>query len=411
MTSIVNTSLSSEANIEHDAVLDADIQFTQPLSQYALNPQAVFLTGATGLLGVYLLDELLRQSQAEIFCLVRAIDEDFARQRLVSHLQSYGLWKPEYASRIFPVIGDLTEPQFGLDDALYQQLAETVDVIYYSAGWINMLYPYSRLKPANVLGVKEALRFAGLVQTKPLHFVSSIAVFFNDIHPEDKVLKETDIPIYHTSLKGGYGKSKWVGDRLVASAQERGLPATIHRPTRIMGHSQTGALNDNSELLPQLLKGCIKLGKYPAWDIEVTMVPVDYISRTMVHLAASPENFKKAFHYFNAYPIRWLDLMSLVQAQGYRLTEIPYEQWIDELKQRIDSQDEQYSGDKEFYSRLLLALKVPHYLFYKRPRFDSKNIEAGVQGTNIQCHKIDEELISNYLHYWQKSGFCPKPDQ
>lgn len=410
MTLIVNAPASLDAQIEHDAILDADIQFPQPLTPHALNPQAVFLTGATGLLGVYLLDELLRQSQAEIYCLVRAIDEDFARQRLVNHLRSYGLWHEAYADRIIPVIGDLTEPFFGLDETVYNQFAESIDVIYYSAGWINMLYPYTRLKPANVLGVKEALRFAGLAQTKALHFVSSIAVFFNDAHPENQILKESDAPIYHASLKGGYGKSKWVGDRLVAAAQQRGLPATIHRPTRIMGHSQTGALNDNSELLPQLLKGCLKLGQYPAWDIEVTMVPVDYISRTMVYLAADTKNFGKAFHYFNPYPVRWLDLMALIQGQGYRLAEVPYEQWLADLKARIDSEDEQYGADKEFYSRLLLALKVPHYLFYKRPRFDASNIATGLKGSDISCHKIDAELISTYLRYWQKSGFIPKPD-
>lgn len=410
MTLKLHPPLNSDAHIEQDALLDADVHFPNPLSPNALNPQAVFLTGATGLLGVYLLEELLRQTQADIYCLVRALDEDFARQRLVNHLQSYGLWNADFAERIIPVIGDLTEPLFDLDEDIYQALAETVDVVYYSAGWINMLYPYSRLKPANVLGVKEAIRFAGLCQTKPLHFVSSIAVFFNELNTEGRVLQESDAPIYHPSLKGGYGKSKWVGDRLVAAAQERGLPATIHRPTRIMGHSQTGALNDNSELLPQLLKGCIKLGLYPNWDIEVTLVPVDYISRTMVHLATCTDNFGKAFHYFNHHPIRWLDLLSLIKAHGYSLQEVPYEQWQEALKERMDSQDEQYSRDKEFYSRLLLALKVPHYLFYKRPRFDSKNIQEGLKGTDIHCHKIDDELIGKYLHYWQKSGFCPKPE-
>ncbi|MBZ4202453.1 MAG: thioester reductase domain-containing protein [Methylovulum sp.] len=410
MPSSINLSTHQEAHIEHDAILEDDIQFLAPLSQHYLAPKAVFLTGATGLLGVYILDELLRTSSANIYCLVRAIDEEFAQQRLINHLTSYGLYNEEYFDRILPVIGDLTEPFFGLDEHIYNELAAEIDVVYYSAGWINMLYPYSRLKPANVLGVKEAIRFAGLNQTKPLHFVSSIAVFFNSAdNTENQILTEADVPAFHASLKGGYGKSKWVGDRLVAAAQERGLPATIHRPTRIMGHSITGALNDNSELLPQLLKGCIKLGCYPTWDIEVTMVPVDYISSTMVHLAASPANFGKAFHYFNPYPIRWLDLIALVNAQGYDLKEITYEQWLAELKKAIDSPEESHLEDREFYSRLLLALKVPHYLFYKRPHFDSKNIAEGIAGTDISCHKIDNELISRYIHYWQKTGFCPKP--
>jgi thioester reductase-like protein len=341
--------------------------------------------------------------------LIRAENESIALRRLISHLESYGLWRAGYAPRVVPVVGDLAEPRFGLGRERYEELADAVDVIFHSAGWINMFYPYSRLKPTNVNGVLEALRFAAHGQTKPFHFVSSVAIFYSDVYPSGRVLTESALPEYHASLKGGYGKSKWVADRLVAAAQKRGLPASIYRPIRIMGHSRSGALNDTTEILPQLLKACIKMGRYPAWNIEVTLVPVDYISRSMVHLAKSSANWGKAFHFFNRHPIRWRDLMEIFVEHGYPMTEMPCDQWRQELKSHATSTHSGNQEDKQLYSKLMLALVMPHYLFYQRPPFDTGNIDEALRDSDIFCPPVDESLIARYISYWQASGFLPAP--
>ena len=60
-------------------------------------------------------------------------------------------------------------------------------------------------------------------------------------------------------LDGGYGQSKWVAERLVEQARERGMRAYIHRPGRLTGHTVTGAFNDD-DFLVQLLDACGRLG-------------------------------------------------------------------------------------------------------------------------------------------------------
>jgi thioester reductase-like protein len=399
---------NNQAYFEQEAVLNDDIQFKNPLSKYALNPQAVLLIGATGLVGGFLLEELLQKTEATIYCLVRAEDAQAGKQRLVQHLQSYNLWQAAFDSRVVPIIGDLVEPSFGLTDDEFNTLASTIDVIYHSAGWINLLYPYARLKPINVTGVEHSLRLASLVQTKPLHFVSSIAVFYSDAHSAEQTLFETTIPLFDMTLKADYGKSKWVADRLVADAQARGLPACIYRPVRIMGSAKTGALNDNSELLPRLLKGCIKMGIYPAWDIEITLVPVDYVSGAMVHLAKQAENWGKAFHFFNPKPIAWLDLMSILQNHhGYIMKEVSADEWSQELRHFATWDNPDDADSKRFFAMLMVAFTGSHYLFHPRPPFDGHNIETGLVNSDITCPPIDEELISKYVAYWQKTGFLP----
>ncbi|MGH8552409.1 MAG: thioester reductase domain-containing protein, partial [Methylococcales bacterium] len=394
-------------DFEREALLDPAIQFPNAVSEFALDPRAVLLTGATGLVGTYLLQELLGKTRARIHCLVRADDQATAKQRIVRQLQSAGLWREEYEPRIMALAGDIACARLGLDEARFRELGGEIDTIYHCAGVINMRYSYERLRPANVEGVKEILRLAGLIKTKPLHFVSSIAVFYSDAHPSDRLLTERDTPRFHPSLKGSYGKSKWVADRLVARAQERGLPACIYRPTRIMGHSKTGALNESTEILPALLKGCILLGLYPDWDIEVTLVPVDYVSRAMVHLAGQSESFGKAFHFFNPEPVHWRKLMAIVRDLGYPLEVISYAEWRREINLRAGRFSGGSSADKKFFAALVLAFMGLHYLFRKRPPFDGRNTLEGLAGSGISCAPIDRSLIEVYVNYWRHSGFLP----
>jgi len=56
-------------------------------------------------------------------------------------------------------------------------------------------------------------------------------------------MTESD-PVDHSEgIYLGYSQSKWVSERLVAIARDRGLPVCIYRPPLVSGHSQTGLWN------------------------------------------------------------------------------------------------------------------------------------------------------------------------
>jgi thioester reductase-like protein len=178
-----------------------------------------------------------------------------------------------------------------------------------------------------------------------------------------------------------------------------------------MGHSRTGAINDMSDILPLLLKGCILLGKYPAFDIEVTLAPVDYVSQAMVHLASQEKSWGRAFHFFNPAPIAWRRLMAILRALGYSLEEVAYDQWWQELKQRTRQNPAQPAEHKSFFATLLLALIAPHLLLYKRPPLDASYTQEGLAGTDIVCAPFDQALTATYVAYWQKSKYLPMPSE
>ena len=193
-------------NLQTEANLDQNIQFEHPLSKNYTRPKSIFLTGATGFLGVYLLNELLQKTTADIYCLTR-YPKSFGKKQLQEKLEFYNFWQEELSDRIIPVEGDLSKKLLGLSKQNFQELATKIDVIYHNGAWVNSTRPYQTLKPTNVLGTQEVLRFASLTKTKPVHFISSIAVFSGKIYSEIEKVKETDIPNLST-LKGGYKQSK-----------------------------------------------------------------------------------------------------------------------------------------------------------------------------------------------------------
>src|SRR5690242_18488317 len=87
------------AQLHADAVLPADVQ-PGPCSTAASG--TVLLTGATGFVGTYLLHTLLRETSADVACLVRpnrcSASSDGA-ERIYRNLKSHGLWQPEWAER------------------------------------------------------------------------------------------------------------------------------------------------------------------------------------------------------------------------------------------------------------------------------------------------------------------------
>jgi len=384
-----------------ESVLDSSIQFQAPLSNNWADPNSIFLTGATGFIGAYLLYELLQKAKANIYCLVRCNDYEDGMQRLKQQLQFYALWHESFSSRIIPIKGDLTKPLLGLSELQFNELAARIDVIYHSGAQVNAARPYSVLKLPNVLGTQEVLRLASLTQTKPVHFISTIAVFFSQTHCQTNI-KETDSPDGNT-LKGGYRQSKWVAEQLVITAQERGLPTSIYRAGRIWGHSQTGITGNLDDLLCLFIKGCIQMEKFPLLNMIINVASVDYISQAIVNLSWQQKPVGKKFHLLNYHTVSWQQLIEYIKTFGYYIEAASYDEWLAELKYRASQQD-------KLYSILWLMIRLSAFFSDNKPQFeDCHNTLNGLSDTSIVCPPLDAKLLATYFSYFQTSGYIKFP--
>lgn len=375
-------------------VVTKDIQVSQTGS--------IFLTGATGFLGAYLLFELLSQTQADIYCLVRCSSLEEGKERLKGKLMAYCLWEEIFNTRIIPVMGNMSTELLGLSTEEFRQLAGKIDLIYHNGAWVNFIYPYSVLKPVNVLGTQEVLRLACEIKVKPVHLISTISIFPPTSHTRKEVVWESDTLDTSQGLEGGYAQTKWVAEKLVFEAQKRGLPVTIYRPARIIGHSHTGYSNTD-DFFCRMIKGCIQLGMVPTFEgILDNSVPVDYVSRAIAYLSLHKHSSGKVFHLINPNPVPYHDLYQLIRNLGYALEEVSYEKWRTQLLRQ------QGSSSSNALQPFLPIFPEGGLKQARMPSFDCYNTLNQLTGTGILCPPTDEALLRTYFSYFIESGFLDK---
>jgi amino acid adenylation domain-containing protein/thioester reductase-like protein len=395
----------NQINWEAEAVLDPTIRPETPI-KYPTEPTNIFLTGVTGFVGSFLLYELLQQTHADIYCLVRAANPEEGKKRIQSSLKSSLVWDNSFSSRIIAVVGNLSQPFLGLSRQKFQALAELIDVIYHNGALVHHASPYATLKPANVLGTQEVLRLATQAKVKPVHFISTDGVFSPVGYSGVKVVREQDSLDDYQVPSGGYTQSKWVAEKLVTIARDRGLPVCIYRLGRVSGHSKTGVFNQN-DFLYRLIIGCIRLEKVPDGNMIEDIAPVDYVSKAIVHLSKQEESIGKAFHFVNPQPFHSNRLIKLLCSLGYSLQKINSKQWQADLLKIAE-----HNPEHPLYPLITLLLKKDSENNNNTAtilKFDCKNTCNGLANTSIICPPINESLFNIYLKYLIQEGFLKSP--
>ncbi|MBD2278683.1 non-ribosomal peptide synthetase [Aphanizomenon flos-aquae] len=403
LTSQRDNITTSSLDLTAEAVLDASIHIRKDViynvsTDDKNKPQRIFLTGVTGFLGSHLLYELLQQTQADIYCLIRATDFEQAQQKLQSQLKFYQLWSEIDRERIIPVVGDLGKNYLGLSTSEFQNLAGQIDVIYHCGAWINVIYPYSVVKPANVLGTQEIIRLASEIKVKPLHFISTTSVLSASSPNEAGLILESDNLEQYQTLDNGYIQSKWVAEKLVMQARDLGLPVAIYRASRITGNTQTG-ISNTDDLFCRLVKGCLEMRVVPDMQMEDNLTPVDYVSKMIVHLSGQKESLGKAFHLVNPKSTKIKDLFNLIRSLGYPIQMIPVEQWHSEISLESQISD---TDNLRVLSHIIPKVAVENS---HEPQIDYENTINGVGNIDLMYPALDQKLLKTYISYFISSGF------
>jgi amino acid adenylation domain-containing protein/thioester reductase-like protein len=401
-----DTNIVDESDLLADTILSPSITPDKIGVDWSQAPQNILLTGATGFLGAFLLDELLQSTKATIYCLVRSSSLAVAQQKLQRNLERYGLDAAAQSDRVVPLLGDLSQPLLGLSEVQFHKLAGQIDLIYHNGAFVNLVYPYAALRDINVKGTEEILRLAAQVQVKPVHFISTLDVFQSSYHAQlDKLLESDEFPAQ--SIPGsGYAQSKWVAEKLVKAAHERGIPTCIHRPGMIIGHSQTGFSN-TEDSIGRLIKGLIQLGSAPTLSLPMHLTPVDYVSKAIVKLSEQQSSWGQAFHFSNPRPLSLDQLVDYIRSLHYEIKYTDHDNWLTQLL-NVDAHQENalkpmlplLTSPGVSYSKYLEVLNLDNV--------SCQNVMAGLAETEICCPEVNSKLLENYFTYFVQSGFLER---
>ncbi|MBR8642795.1 amino acid adenylation domain-containing protein [Streptomyces tuirus] len=364
-------------------------------------PRTILLTGATGFVGPHLLAELLRVTDAEIVCPVRAATPAEAADRIRQALARQEIPLPADHGRITAVPADLARPELGLAPSRFAELADTCDVIVHNAATVSIMRDYTSLRAANTEATRRLLRMAA-PRSIPIHLVSTLSVAPpRTLSPE---VAEAFFPP-HPGLVSGYQQSKWASERLLEQAAERGFPVSVHRLGRVVGAPDTGQVNGRDFLWSVLASG-IPAGILPLLFEAEVWTPADYVARAVVRLSLSAEP-GTVYNHAPVAPIRLADLYDWVEEYGYPVKRIPLAQWRRELPRSADVAAttgaffDSFTGDGTTEDDSEPELALGHV------RAD--NVLRDLEGTGVSCPPADRALLFRYLDHCVRTGMLPPP--
>jgi thioester reductase-like protein len=392
--------------LRREAELPANIAPARGLTyEQPSQTRAVLLTGATGFVGAYLAAELLNRTDADVYCLVRRRPDVSSKARIEHQLRAYAVWgddevwRTAWERRIHVVEGDVILPRLGLADPVYESLSRDVDCIIHSAAHVNFIYPYEALRATNVLGVHETIRFALHGRIKPVHYLSTAAVWPMG---SELTFYEKDSLDHGMLLNLGYDEAKWVAERCLVNAAERGLPSARYRPGEVGGDSETGRCV-LSHFIVAAFKGFLQLGAFPAVDTYIDVTPVDYVAKALVHMAFRGHPLGRAFHLTNPGRRHMSEALEFLRSQGYRFEEVAFE----ELRDRLVHANT--FGDNALFP-YQAALEDMDERSLQVPRYDCRKTLKQLEGSGITCPPVDDNLLGTYMRYLKSIGYLEEPE-
>jgi amino acid adenylation domain-containing protein/thioester reductase-like protein len=374
-------------------------------------PREILLTGATGFFGVHLLRELLTSTDARVHCLVRAPDPAAGMARIAQAAGRYQLGHLPL-DRVIPLAGDLTQPNLGLPQDTFEQLARGVDVIHHAGALVNFIYPYSELRAANVAGTRELVRLAGLYRGIPMHYVSTAAVLAGFGRAGVREVTEETPLAYAEYLSIGYVESNFVAEELLRNAALRGLPVAIYRPLDIVGDHRSGVWNTATEMYA-MIRFITDTGIAPDVDLPLDFAPADICAAAISYIAAHVTAGGDTYHLASPQHALIGSLTARLRKFGFTIQEVPYQEWVGRLLSYAARHPDHPMTpfiplffDRSPGSDMTVA---EMYLAHNFPSYGRANTERALRDSGIVFPPVDEKLLDLHIAHLVSAGYLTDP--
>jgi L-aminoadipate-semialdehyde dehydrogenase len=389
-------------------------------------PKTVFLTGATGFLGSYILRQLLSDPETRVVAHVRGKDTASGVSRIETISKAYGIWSDDWRPRLEAVTGDISKPNLGLSQADWDRVANDADVIIHNGAQVNWMLPYSSMRAANVLSTVECVSLAATGKPKSLAFVSSTSTLDSDHYVElsqksvaeggTGVQEDDDLEGSRKGLGTGYGQSKWASEYIVREAGKRGLVGAVIRPGYVTGDPVSGT-SITDDFLVRLWKGCLQVQARPDITNTVNQVPVTQVSRIVVASVLHPPVSPLGVVQVTSHPrLTMNEWIGALEKYGYNVPKVPYADWCAKLLAYVsDEKNEEHALLPLFH---FVTGDLPANTV--APELDDRNAAAALRsagGLSAEEEKnplvagaVTLDVAGRYLAYLVATGFMPAPE-
>jgi amino acid adenylation domain-containing protein/thioester reductase-like protein len=302
----------------------------------------VLLTGATGYLGIHILNELLTNYHGKILCPVRAKGNDEALSRIKT-LYFYYFGRTEafshFDERVTAFVAEVTQPD-GLDSITQQGLTVVncvANVKHFSAG--------NDIEMVNIESVRHLISFCLRTDSRLIHIsTNSIAGLSVDGMPgPDVKLTEQSLWLGQNIDENKYVYSKFKAEELVLDAiAHHGLNAKIMRVGNLSARQKDGEfqINFNTNNFLAMLRAYVVIGMVPyeALDQRFEFSPIDEVAHAIMQLGQTPKACT-VFHPNNTHRQFLSDILNGFAEAGITLQRVEKEEFQKALDQMMENPD------------------------------------------------------------------------
>ena len=377
----------------------------------------LFLTGATGLLGTYLLRDFASHG-VRVVALVRSTKFASAEQRVEDALSRWEGLVGHTLPRPIVLEGDISKPGLGLDDQSRDWVSRHCSSLMHNAASLTFHAESPEGEPwrSNVNGTRNVLEFCRQTGIRDFHHVSTSYVcgLRTDLARED----ELDVG---QELGNDYEISKVQAEKMVYAADHL-EQRTFYRPAIIVGDSEDGYTTTFHGFYVPLKLLSALVGKTSALKLsrdelaainrasserlrellnldgseQKNYVPVDWVSAVMAHVYAHPEHHGKTYHLTPANRVPVTTMQSV------------FEQAFTDYTVSTSSAEDTSVDWMNFEKYFVEQMGVYRSYWRNDPVFDSTNTMRAAP--HLPCPRVDREMLLNMCRYAMDSNFgWPRP--
>ncbi len=296
----------------------------------------VLLTGATGYLGIHMLNELLQNEPGTIYCVLRGKRDLTPEKRLRTLFFYYfdGIDEEMFDKHIRVIGGDLTDPH-SLD-----LLPDDIDTVFNCAANVKHFSAGNDIEKVNVESVRLLVDWCLAHRARLVHVsTASIAGQSIDGVPAATTMLTEHMFDYGQGLDNQYVKSKYTAENIVLTAiRDRGLSGKIMRVGNLAPRNSDGEFQINfknnafmGRIVALSTLGCVS---YESLDTPCEFSPIDAVCQAIRLLSKTPKEMV-VFHPYNNHHVPLGDVLAILHTVGVDIQPMEAEQFNERVQEML----------------------------------------------------------------------------
>ena len=368
----------------------------------------VLITGATGFLGIHVLEQFILNTNSIIYVIIREKNGFLAKDRLIQKLNYYfdGKYVEQIDKRVIVLDEDLLDSN--LNGYLMQNTSD-VDLCVHTAACVKHYGDISYFDKVNVNFTENIAKYCYENNVKMIH-ASTLSISGNGfdvgINNESVVQEDfTEESLYiGQNLDNIYARTKFKAECVVLDYMKKGLNAKILRYGNLVNRRYDLKFQENlsENAFLERIKAIFEVGKIPdnLKDIYLEFTPIDEAALATFKIAENTSD-ENVFHIYNSNHIYLPEFVNIMNSKfNSKIEFVSKEEFSNKIREMLKE------NKGIIFNSILQDFDDEFSLNYKSNILvKCDNTTGYLEKVGFKFRDIDEEYLIKYIEYFLSIGY------